>query len=127
MVKKAENREFHSWLSNVKQDIYRVSQFKQNMAIVWENDNLDQELVSLFYSRCSCGQKSAQSMLRKYEWDELECDVVRQYVVGKPQLSGVNKRPFRFRTDPTENLGERSNGYVSVLILPHLIWPAFWN
>ena len=123
MVKKAENREFLSWLSKVKQDVYDVSQFKQNMAIVWENDNFDQKLASLFYSRCSCRIKSAQSMVRTYEWDELECDVVRQYVVGKPQLSDVNRRPFRFRTDPTEKRGERSNGYVpvNILILSHLI------
>ena len=120
--REGENRLFHSLLSDFKQNVYGVSQFKQNMAIVWEshNNNLDQELTSLFYSRCSHSRNSGMSTGREYQWDELECDVVRQYIVGKPQLSDANRslrRPFRFRdftSGPTEHAKKASNGYGSV-------------
>jgi hypothetical protein len=112
---KEEGRLYSRWLlPQSLRSQCSVTLFSQHLAIVWANPNLTEELTRLFHSRCSYGNVSASATGRLYQWEELECDVVRKYIVGKPKLldasSGLRK-PFRFRTVLT---GHSSTGMLGM-------------
>ena len=77
------------------------------MAIVWQGEELEQKLTRLFHSKSSFHGFGELRTKSAYHWDELECAVVREYIIGKPKLLDTNKglkKPFRFRTVPMEDV-----------------------
>ena len=99
-----------------------VSHFDQKSAIIWEQDldHLEKVVTNLFHSRYSFSH-SASCSGRTYQWEELECDIVRKYMVGKPRLlfelesdqvmevGRVVRKKFKFRAITT--VGDSKSNY----------------
>jgi hypothetical protein len=106
LTRNSQNKFLLQWLP-AKEVSCNVTLFRQSMAIVWQAEELEQKLTRLFHSKSSFHGFGELRTKSAYHWDELECAVVREYIIGKPKLLDTNKglkKPFRFRTVPMEDV-----------------------